>query len=35
MSTQLIIQEKAKNNLLTLKAITKKDKLSPLIEKKE
>ena len=31
----LSILAKSKNNLLTLKAITKKDKLHPLIEEKE
>jgi len=33
--TALFIQSKLKNHLLTLKAITKKDKLPPLIEEKE
>ena len=33
--TTLSIQTKSKNNLLTLKAITKKDKLHFLVDKKE
>ena len=33
--TKLFIQEKNKSNQLVLKAVTNKDKLHPLIEKKE